>query len=133
MSEKRFKTDEELQEKIDQYFKEHCGITYNENGDIDSVKPPTVTGLALYLGFSDRSSLYDYKKDTKHSHTIKRAISRMEEFAEAQLFSGKTPTGAIFWLKNHKWADEKKQQLTTIDDSGKEKGLEIIVKRASDN
>jgi len=107
MSEKLFETDELLKEAINNYFLEYCGITYNEDGKVDFCKPPTVSGLALYLGFADRQSLYDYKNNPIHSCTIKRAISRMEQFAEEQLFSGKTPTGAIFWLKNHKWADKQ--------------------------
>jgi hypothetical protein len=110
--EKLFKTNEELADAIDNYFEEHCGITYNDEGKVDFCKPPTVSGLALYLGFADRQSLYDYKKQEAHSCTIKKAITRMEQFAEEQLFAGKTPTGAIFWLKNHRWSDKQEIELS---------------------
>jgi len=126
MSEKMFKKDEDLREKIDQYFKEKCGVKYDKDGNIESIHPPTMTGLALFLGFADRRSLYDYKKDPMHSLTIKRAVSRMVVFAEEQLFSGKTPTGAIFWLKNHGWSDKQEIEHSTIDENGESKGFNFV-------
>ena len=104
-----YTTVEDLQKGIDKYFEENTGIDYNENGEIDNVKAPTVSGLALYLGFSSRSSIYNYKSNDKFSDTIKKAITKIECFAEGQLFKSKSPTGAIFWLKNHGWYD--KQEL----------------------
>lgn len=107
MSEKKYKTDEELQAKIDEYFDTHIGVFVDEEGNT-KVKAPTVSGLALFLGFADRQSLYNYRDNPLHTNTIKRAITRMESFAEEQLFnSAKTPTGAIFWLKNHRWSDKQ--------------------------
>ena len=39
--------------------------------------------------------------------TIKKAILRIEDYAEKQLLSGEgSATGAIFWLKNHGWKDK---------------------------
>ena len=117
----KYSTIKKLQIKINKYFKNEVGINIekDKNGvvlkDIDgkviySVRPPTVAGLSLYLGFCNRSSMYDYK-DKKQgetgkefSNTIKKAITRIEQFAEEQLYAGK-PTGAIFWLKNHGWMD----------------------------
>lgn len=137
-----FLTVEELQKKIDEYFTLKCGrfpvilrddktgeILRDEETDqplllkgfggklIYDFKPPTVTGLALYLGFCDRQSLYDYKKKPENENTdkataeaftctIKKAISFIEETAEGNLMKNEKPVGAIFWLKNHGWKDE---------------------------
>lgn len=107
-----YKTAEEMQKRIDVYF---AGC--NEDN------PPTVSGLALFLGFCDRQSVYDYKsRNSEFSYTIKKAISTISDFAEKCLFNGKTATGAIFWLKNHHWSDELKTDNTTT----------VVVKSAAD-
>lgn len=110
-----------LQDKINTYF-ETCKPSLlvidgqpikNKDGSyIIQHNPPTVTGLALYLGFADRQSLYDYKKRANFSCIIKTAISRIEKYAENELFNNPKPTGAIFWLKNHGWKAEEDKSLT---------------------
>lgn len=109
---------DELQQAIDEYFAVYDGITTlkDEKGNlvtdkfgnpITHIKPPTVAGLALFLGFTGRHSLYDYiNRNNESSFIIKRALSRIEQFAESMLYTGK-PVGAIFWLKNHKWTDQQ--------------------------
>lgn len=144
----KYETPELLQDKIDEYFKNEVGEfplldedgkhIFNKFGEIvTTLKPPTVSGLALYLGFSDRSSMYDYKnkKENKEfSRTIKKAIARIVEFAETRLYVGGKPTGAIFWLKNHGWKDktevDNKHELVkmgkvTIKDKDKELKFDI--------
>lgn len=114
---KKYKTVKELEDAIDAYF-ETCKdeLVYNNDGEVATDKsgnpifiphPPTVAGLALYLGFADRQSIYDYKGLEGFSCTIKNAITRIEEYAEQHLYIGRA-TGAIFWLKNHGWKDETK-------------------------
>lgn len=138
-----YKTPEELQEKIDEYFEVQCAdeiMLDSNNATIVDVKgrpvihynPPTLSGLALFLGFVDRCSLYDYRDrkcekkteetDCMHekrleitqefSHTIKKALARIEDYAEKQLHIGNS-TGAIFWLKNRGWKDK-----TEVETSG---------------
>jgi hypothetical protein len=117
-----FKTPEEMQVLIDAYM-ETRGIkpVLNEQGQaildtkgnpIWKVDAPTVAGLALYLGFTDRHSMYDYKLKPLFTNTIKKAVTRIEEFAEEMLHNGK-PIGAIFWLKNHGWSDKQEIEQTT--------------------
>ena len=112
----KFETPEELEAEIDKYF-EKCQdkVLKDEEGNVVTDKsgnpiiiqnPPTVNGLALHLGFADRQSIYDYKEREAFSCTIKRAIMRIANYAEQHLYIGKA-TGAIFWLKNHGWADKK--------------------------
>ena len=94
----KFKTVEELEAAVDLYFEKQK----------EFVLPPTVSGLALALGFEDRRSIYDYKDRPEFSHTIKRAILRIEEYAETALLNGEgSATGAIFWMKNHGWIDKQ--------------------------
>ena len=99
----KYKTAEELQKAIDAYFL--------ELGD----EMPTVSGLAYYLGFADRNSIYDYSRKDEFSRTIKRAVLGIERLYEAQLVNGKANTaGVIFWLKNQGWRDT--QTLNDISD-----------------
>lgn len=120
-----FKTPELMQKKIDEYFAKECKDDYakDENGNIlrDSKgnavirhNPPTFSGLTLYLGYLDRASFYDVlERDDKYSHIIKKAIKKIENYAERQLFHGNT-TGAIFWLKNRgdNWRDRNEVDLS---------------------
>lgn len=93
----KYKTVEELEAAIKEYF----------NSRQLQVMPPTVAGLALWLGFEDRQSIYDYKDRPAFSCTIKKAITAMEDYAEQRLLVGEgSSTGAIFWLKNHGWKDK---------------------------
>jgi hypothetical protein len=71
---------------------------------------PTVTGLALHLGFNSRQSLYDYGRKPQFSYTIKRAIACIESFWEEQLL---TPNyqAAIFMLKQFGWSDKSSREV----------------------
>ena len=76
-------------------------------------EPPTVTGLTLYLGFADKKSLYDYKKKVEFVHSIKRAVTRIEQWHEIQIAHGDKCTGNIFALKNFGWSDRSEIDLKT--------------------
>lgn len=126
-----FRTPEEMQSKIDEYFDSQIGpksiivdgealYDKHEQPVLQEI-PPTVTGLALFLGFSDRTSLYEYKNRAGFSDTVKRAITRIENYAENGVMTRDKPTGAIFWLKNHGWCAEEKRDIkvtapTIVDD-----------------
>ena len=59
-----FSTPEELQKKIDDYFKSGVNektIT-NKMGTKEKVPVPTISGLCYHLGFESRQSFYDYEK-----------------------------------------------------------------------
>lgn len=112
----KFSSAKKMEEKINEYFSKCCCsipmcdddghvLTTKTGKPIIEHNPPTMAGLALYLGFADRSSLYDYKRKPEFNHQIRRAIARMEEYAEKQLTVGQT-SGAIFWLKNHGWGEK---------------------------
>jgi len=100
-----FETVEQLQELSDAYFSE-CS---------ENMKAPTITGLALYLGFESRQSIYDYeKKDDEFSYTIKRNRLKVENSYEEHLLT-REATGAIFALKNFGWNDKQEVQNTNLN------------------
>ncbi len=41
-------------------------------------QPPTVPGMAYYLGFMSRSSIYAYKKKARFKYVVSRALLRIE-------------------------------------------------------
>jgi len=93
--------------------KELCEDYFTTVNTSDNEKPPTVTGLTLHLGFADKSSLYDYAKKPKFSHSIKRALTGIEQFHEESIAEGDKCTGNIFALKNMGWHDTVKTDVTT--------------------
>lgn len=94
-----------LQKKVDEYFV----WAKTENNGLK-----TITGLALFLGFESRQSIYDYEKDGEFSYIIKNARLRVEEGYEERLH-GQMPTGAIFALKNMGWKDKTETELSGKD------------------
>lgn len=84
----------------------------------DSTPKPCVSGLALYLGFADKSTLYEYRDRDGFSYPIKKSLSRIELYHEQRL-SENNVTGAIFALKNMGWKDK-----TEVEQSG---GLNVIL------
>jgi hypothetical protein len=99
----KFKSVEELQKKIDAYFK-RCK---------EEKEPYTITGLAISLG-TNRQTLINYEKKEEYFDTIKAAKSRVENYAEIQLFKA-NPTGPIFALKNFGWSDKREHEHTGAD------------------
>lgn len=114
-----YETPEEMQEVIDQYFKDCEGKPLIVDGEVlrgkygeiiyDNAHPPTVTGLALALGFTTRQALINYQGRKGFVDTVSRAKSRIEAYAEARLYDRDGQRGAEFSLKyNFKWAQEEK-------------------------
>lgn len=92
-------------------------------------EPVCITGLALYLGFCDRQSLYDYQKRPAFESTIKWGRTLVENSYEKRLDNG-YPTGAIFALKQMGWSDRQDINMTgsvdlssRLDDARKRAGV----------
>ena len=93
----KYKTKEELEEKIDRYFIE-CDREH---------EPYTVTGLALALDV-DRKTLINYSEKDEFFHTIKKAKGKVENYLEKRLIKDSSATGIIFNLKNnYGWKDRQ--------------------------
>lgn len=146
----KFKTVEELQKKIDEYFDscfedkwfdeddrdEDGNRTFDTTGKFKKkpvkkkvqIKPFTVTGLALALDTS-RKVLCEYEEKDEFSNTLKKAKQKCENHAEECLF-GNNVAGVIFNLKNnYNWKDQNQTQLT----GDKENPLIVNVIRKNGN
>ena len=77
-------------------------------------KPPTVTGLALSLGFTGRQALIDYQARPEFADTVTRAKSRCEEYAESRLYDKDGANGAKFSLGcNFGWREMNETKIST--------------------
>lgn len=119
----KYKTKEEIQEKIDKYFEscykpvrvlikdssKYITLT-DENGNIikEQYRPFTVTGLADALDMT-RQSLLNYSEKDEFFDTIMRAKRKCELYAEERLFDKDGANGAKFSLANNfeSWKDKK--------------------------
>lgn len=105
---RKWKSVKAMQEAIDAYFKKCEGEPLIVDGAVAvdkygmpiiiNVKPPTVTGLALALGFTGRQALLDYQARPEFADTVTRAKSRCEEYAESRLYDKDGANGAKFSL-----------------------------------
>ncbi len=107
-----------LEGKIEEYFKDGClhkwtATTVNENGEKVtqelSEPRPTIAGLARFLGFASRQSIYDYTNPNKRhrlAYTIKKGLLWIDERPEANLYNDKC-TGSIFHSKHRGMTENK--------------------------
>ena len=122
-----FDTENELLAAIDEYFQyikgdfEMRAVKDDQGNVISEVQVWTrdpeaksITGLALFLGFESRQSIYDYEKNGKFSYIIKRAKLAVEAGYE-QALHGKAYAGAIFALKQFGWTDKQEIESTNIN------------------
>jgi len=111
----KYTSSEQIEGLIDAYF-ERCNgqmlrdeigsLIFDKQGlpIIINAKPPTVTGLALALGFTTRKSLLTYQGKKEFMNTITRAKSRVEEYVEGRLDTRDGARGAEFSLRcNFGW------------------------------
>lgn len=113
----RYSTRAELEEKIEAYFDEIKGeplrdddgkYVLDKRGQVVMIgqRPPTVTGLALALGFATRKSLLEYQAKPQFARVIEEAKSRIAMYAEERLYDRDGCMGARFSLRyNFKWDD----------------------------
>lgn len=116
-----WETPEEMQAAIDGYFESCQGYAltdkdgnpvYDKYGYpvIMDKRPPTVTGLALALGFVSRQSLIDYQAKSRFADTVARAKARVEAYAEERLFDRDGANGAKFTLQyNFGWGAKEQE------------------------
>lgn len=149
-----FDSPEKLIEACENYFEYIKGESHieqksikSDDGDVKIIdveiwdrhpEPPTVTGLTLFLGFSDRGSLDDYERKEEFSHIIKRARKLVEHGYEKKLHGDKN-IGAIFALKNMGWKDKTEVEsintnynIDTLTTEEKRKRIEELKAKLSD-
>ncbi|NRA30394.1 MAG: hypothetical protein HRU11_09035 [Parvularculaceae bacterium] len=86
---------------------------------------PTVAGLALFLGFSDRHSLGEYGKREGFSATVKRAKTLIEQDRSQRLVSKDhyTPGLQMDLVSNHGWTSDRSKV------GGDEDGAPVKIQR----
>ena len=130
----KYEHKEEIEGLIEEYFKKCEGeILKDEEGEvifdkfgnpvIVGARPPTVTGLALALGFSTRLSLLNYQGKKEFMNTITRAKSMVEAYAEERLFDKDGSNGARFSLINNFRGGTEKPQ-TDLDEQEQEERIQ---------
>ena len=126
-----FKSVEELQTKIDEYFA-YCDnktkeIHSDKLGDmvVPDPEPYALSGLAVWLGV-DRRTLLNYESKDEFFPTIKQAKSRVEADLERRMNHKDTFTpGLIFNVKNNFGWIEQPQMLQQINVGDSDKGNTI--------
>ena len=96
-------TPEEFDYLVD-WYEAHC---------INDSTTVSFTGMARFLGFVSRESLYAYGKREEFSDSVKRARLMVEEAYELRLW-GRNVAGAICALKNHGWSDRQSPEHSTV-------------------
>ena len=116
---KVYKSAKQMEKAIDKYFEDCQGkplldeeghVLTDKRGNpvMIGARAPTVTGLALALGFNSRQTLLNYQAQKEFVDTITRAKTRCEEYAESRLYTRVGARGAEFSLKyNFGWEGMK--------------------------
>lgn len=122
---RKYQSVKQMQKAIDAYFRSCEGEMFiGDDGCavrdkygvpiIINAKPPTITGLALALGFTGRQALIDYQARPEFADTVTRAKARCEEYAEARLYDRDGANGAKFSLScNFGWREVNETKIST--------------------
>jgi hypothetical protein len=132
-----WKSKEEMQQRIDEYFEECKGKPlldkegnpmFDKNGMpiMYGVRPYTITGLALALGFNSRQALLNYQGREEFNDTITRAKARVERYAEERLYDKDGANGAKFALANNFTGWKEKQQIEADVSSEMTINIELV-------
>lgn len=118
----KYKTVVELEEAIEGY-KAYCAgqVLKDKDGTVMTDKygepiitgnhPPTVTGLAYYLGFKSRQALLNYQGRAAYNDAITRAKMWVELMTEERLYDRDGQRGAQFSLQhNFRWREDKGEE-----------------------
>lgn len=129
---------EEMQRRIDAYFKDCEGQMLckpDGSAQLDKwgnvvmahVRPPTITGLALALGFTSRQSLLNYQGKAAFVDTITRAKLRVESYAEERLFDRDGAAGAKWSLAcNFGWREQPDGGIQSADRGEDQSGVVLL-------
>jgi hypothetical protein len=117
-----FKSVKELNRRVDAYFAHIAGEYEEQETTVKKdtktkkvytreAEPPTLTGMALYVGFNSRQDFETHESKGRFSVALKRARLRIETEYEKKLHS-QPATGAIFALKSMGWNEKPDKEAT---------------------
>jgi hypothetical protein len=109
----------ETPEEFDAAFEAYC-----QDCD-DRQEKPTMSGLAWFMGFASRQSIWEYRKKPGFEHVANRAALFVEKGYEQQLAQGRGDGGIVFALKNFGWTDKQDVNHTSSDGSMSPKGKSL--------
>lgn len=122
----KYRSVKQLEAKIEEYFEKCKGHLLIDEGTgkpviykgfpvYEDQRPPTVTGLALALGFATRMSLLNYQGKPQFEAVITKAKSRIEQYNEEQLYYRDSSAGARFNLQNNFRGWKEKTEVSLRD------------------
>ena len=100
-----------LEQRIDDYFRscygepmvdeETGGVKLDKKGKpvASGKRPPTLSGLALAMGFASKADMLRYQGKPEVMTAIQRGRTRVEQYAEEKLFDKESSAGAKFVLE----------------------------------
>lgn len=100
-----------LDARIEAYFRSCDGepMLDEETGDVKldrkgkpvatGKRPPTLSGLALAMGFASKAEMLRYQGKPEIMTIIQRGRTRVEQYAEEKLFDKESSAGAKFVLE----------------------------------
>jgi hypothetical protein len=97
-----FRSEEKLDSLIESYF---TAALSQEKSKDKHHQPPTITGLALHLGFTKKEDFEKFENKRRLGSTLRRARFRIMAYYESRLHYP-SPTGAIFALKSMGWNEK---------------------------
>lgn len=127
-----FKSPEELQKRIDEYFAycdERVRTVTTKSGDVYEEpwpRPKTISGLAVYLD-CDRKTIVNYGAKDEFFPTIARARRICEAWTEEQLFEGNDRGTKFSLINNYDWKEKQETALTGPNGQPLSLGLDITI------
>ncbi|MDB5158761.1 MAG: hypothetical protein JWR50_3468 [Mucilaginibacter sp.] len=113
MTKQKFSTRKSLTNLIETYFEQVPGDLKSKG---EKPEPPTVSGLALFLGFNSKEDFDTYELKGRFASAVKRARFTVMAYYESRLHYP-APTGAMFALKSMGWyekAAKKHRKVSSI-------------------
>lgn len=104
-----FKTPQQLERRIDEYFKKAPITVVKINGIPQERVIYTISGLKLSVGL-DKETFEHYMKLDGFRQVLERAMLAVADCYEQQLHSDK-PSGAVFALGNMGWSNGKNKEI----------------------
>ena len=106
----KFRNPKEMEKKIEEYFDIWHNQVEEYEYDWEAVikARPTLTWLALYLGFPNTEAFWKYKNEPKYAEIVARAYSCIEQYYEEHLLSKYTKWSSFALRNIGNWEQKEK-------------------------